>query len=324
MLDRLTLDQMRILIAVVDNGSFSAAARKLRRVQSAVSQSIRTLENELGVKLFDRVARVPTLTEAGRTVLQEARQMIRGVEQLRARAESIAHDVESELPLAVEQVFPNAVLMSSLRALSEAFPTLPVTLFTEGLGAPEQQLRDGLARLAVFSPLAMDPPGVEMQFLAAIPILPVVAADHPLAALQKPISQEDLDGHVQLVLADRAGRVSGQSGGTARSARSWRFADQHARLQYALAGFGWTYAPVHLLDEHLAAGRLKRLDIEAHQGRYLSMSLYVAYPRNRPPGKAGRWLVQEWRQQLAKLEQYGKVSSPHRESIPVRLVPVGT
>lgn len=319
MLDRLTLDQMRILIAVVDNGSFSAAARKLRRVQSAVSQSIRTLENELGVKLFDRVARVPTLTEAGRTVLLEARQLIRGVEQLRARAESIAHDVESELPLAVEQVFPNAVLMDSLQALSKAFPTLPVTLFTEGLGAPEQQLRDGLARLAVFSPLAMDPPGVEMEFLAAIPIYPVVSVDHPLAQLEAQVGQEDLDRHVQLVLADRAGRVSGQSGGAARSARAWRFADQHARLQYALAGFGWTYAPVHMVEEHLKAGRLKRLDLQAHQGRFLSMALYVAYPRNRPPGKAGRWLVQEWRSQLALFEKQGQ--GPYRESIPVRLVP---
>lgn len=320
MLDRLTLDQMRILIAVVDSGSFSAAARRLRRVQSAISQSIRTLEQELGIKLFDRAARVPTLTEAGRTVLAEARHLIRGVEELRARADSIANEVESELHLAVEQVFPNAVLMDSLRGLSRAFPSLPVTLFTEGLGAPEQQLRDGLARLAVYSPLAMDPSGVETQFLASIPIYPVAAADHPLAAERRPITQEDLDRHVQLVLADRAGRVSGQSGGAARSARAWRFADQHARLQYALAGFGWTYAPVHMIEEHLKAGRLRRLDILAHDGRHLSMALYVAYPRNRPPGKAGRWLVEEWRRQLARLEGSGAVMQKG-EGIPVRLVP---
>lgn len=320
MLDRLTLDQMRILIAVVDSGSFSAAARRLRRVQSAVSQSIRTLEQELGIRLFDRSARVPTLTEAGRTVLTEARHLIRGVDELRARAESIANDVENELNLAVEQVFPNAVLMDSLRALSRAFPTLPVTLFTEGLGAPEQQLRAGLARLAVYSPLAMDPPGVETQFLASIPILPVASATHPLAEEKGPITQEDLDRYIQLVLADRAGRVSGQSGGAARSARTWRFADQHARLQYAIAGFGWTYAPIHMIEGHLKAGTLKRLDIQAHDGRHLSMALYVAFPRNRPPGRAGRWLVQEWRSQLARLEGSGVVMRKG-EGIPVRLVP---
>jgi len=323
MLDRLTLDQMRILIAVVDTGSFSAAARKLHRVQSAISQSIRTLEQELGIKLFDRAARVPTLTEAGRTVLAEARQLIRGVEELRARAESIANDVESELHLAVEQVFPNDVLMDSLRGLSKAFPTLPVTLFTEGLGAPEQQLRDGLARLAVYSPLAMDPAGVETQFLASIPILPVAAADHPLALERGAITQEDLDRHVQLVLADRAGRVSGQSGGAARSVKAWRFADQHARLQYALAGFGWTYAPIHMIEGHLKAGKLKRLDIQAHDGRHLSMALYVAYPRKRPPGRAGRWLVEEWRRQLALLEDKGAVMQKG-EGIPVRLVPANS
>lgn len=319
MLDRLTLDQMRILIAVVDSGSFSAAARSLRRVQSAVSQSIRTLEQELGVKLFDRTARVPTLTEAGRVVLAEARQLIRGVEELRARTESIANDVETELTLAVEQVFPNVVLTDSLKALSTAFPTLPVTLFTEGLGAPEQQLRDGLARLAVYSPVAADPPGVETEFLTAVPILPVASARHPLAQLGRPLSQADLDEHIQLVLADRAGRVSGRAGGTSRSLRGWHFADQHARLHYALEGFGWTYAPVHMMEDRLADGSLKVLDIEAHAGRYLSMSLFLAFPRNRPPGKAGRWLIQEWRRRLAEREAQERARLPG-EGIPVRMV----
>src|ERR1700733_1817630 len=134
MLDPLTLDQLRILVAVADTGSFSAAARLLGRVQSAISQSVQSLEATLRVGLFDRTAKTPVLTEAGRVLLNDARHMVRSAETLRARAETIAADVEPALTLAIDVVFPNHVLMASLRALRDSFPHLPVTLFTETLG----------------------------------------------------------------------------------------------------------------------------------------------------------------------------------------------
>jgi len=149
MLDRLTLDQLRMLIAVAETGSFSAAARRLGRVQSAVSQSIQALEATLGVPLFDRGERTPKLSDAGRALLADARQTIRSTETLRAHAESIASEVEPELSLAVDAVLPEQALRASLKALSREFPHLPVTLFTEGLGGAEQRLRD--RRLSRFS-----------------------------------------------------------------------------------------------------------------------------------------------------------------------------
>ena len=101
MLDPLTLDQLRILAAVADTGSFSAAARQLGRVQSAVSQSIRTLESALGTAIFDRDGNVPTLNDAGRVILADARRLIDGAVALKARAERINADIEPELTLAV-------------------------------------------------------------------------------------------------------------------------------------------------------------------------------------------------------------------------------
>jgi DNA-binding transcriptional LysR family regulator len=106
-LDRLTLDQLRTLIAVAEGGSFSAAARRLGRVQSAVSQSVQSLETALGITLFDRAGKTPVLSDAGRVVLNDARHLVRGAETLRARAESIAVEVEPELTLAVDGTFPN-------------------------------------------------------------------------------------------------------------------------------------------------------------------------------------------------------------------------
>src|SRR5690348_8503603 len=191
MLDRLTLDQLRILVAVAEAGSFSAAARRLGRVQSAVSQSVQALEATLGVTLFDRGERTPALSEAGRALLADARQVVASAEGLRAHAESIASEVEPELSLAVDAVLPEAALMASLKALSREFPHLPVTLFTEGLGGAEQRLRDRVARLGFYVPL---PTGSSAdligEFLASNPMVPVVAADHSLARESSPRTRE--------------------------------------------------------------------------------------------------------------------------------------
>ena len=131
MLDTMTLDQLRALEAVAATGSFSAAARRLGRVQSAVSQAIQALETSLGIALFDRTGKVPQLNDAGRVVLEDARNLLRGAEALKARAESIAEELEPELTLAVESMFPMDVLTDSLKALQARFPLLPVTVYTE-------------------------------------------------------------------------------------------------------------------------------------------------------------------------------------------------
>jgi DNA-binding transcriptional LysR family regulator len=299
MLDRLTLDQLRILIAVAETGSFSAAARRLGRVQSAVSQSVQALEATLGVALFDRGERTPALSEAGRALLADARQVVANVAGLRAHAESIASEVEPELSLAVDAILPEAALMASLKGLSREFPHLPVTLFTEGLGAAEQRLRDRVARLGFYAPLpTASSTDLVGEFLASIPMTPVVAAGHPLAGEPSPLGRAVIERHVQLVLTDRTQLSAGFSGNIL-GRRIWRFADMATRLQYLIDGFGWCYMPTHLVAAAISAGRLKVLDIAEHRGREFSLALQIVLARGRPPGRAGRWLIADLRRQLA-------------------------
>src|SRR5688572_19141423 len=76
-----SLDQLQVLIAVVDEGSFAAAGRRLNRATSAISYSVASLETQLGLELFDRTnARRPKLTNAGETVLAKARSVATGVD----------------------------------------------------------------------------------------------------------------------------------------------------------------------------------------------------------------------------------------------------
>jgi DNA-binding transcriptional LysR family regulator len=304
MLDRLTLDQLRILIAVAETGTFSAAARRLLRVQSAISQSIQSLEIALDTTIFDRSRKPPLLTDAGRVLVDDARHVVRDVELLRARAEGLASEVEPELTMAVDAMFPNSLLMASLKALSKAFPHLPVTVFTEGLGGgPEQRLRDGVARLALYAPLPTGEQDFEAEYLVSIIIIPVVATDHPLASDPSPLTRQTLERHLQLVSTDRTPLMTGLTGNIL-SPRIWRFADLGDRLAYLLAGLGWCYMPVHLVEEHIAHGRLKQLDIWEHHGRVYNFPIYAVHARGRAVGRAGRWLLDDLRGRLAQKWTY--------------------
>ncbi len=295
MFDPLTLDQMRVLVAVADSGSFSAAARRLGRVQSAISQAVQTMEATLGIELFDRSARTPALTDAGLAVVKDARAMLESAKAMRARAESMAEDVEPELTLAVDAIFPMPLLMMSLNALRGEFPKLPATVFTEALGGAEQRLREGAARVAIY-PLPAGPPrDLNAEFLTRIALIPVVAADHPLARASAPIAREALEPHVQLVLTDRTSMTQNVQGGVVGS-HIWRFADLATRLEFLLAGFGWCNMPRHMVEAHIAAGRLKRLAIA--DAVAVELPIYVVHERGRALGRASRWLVGDLRERL--------------------------
>ncbi len=295
MFDPLTLDQMRVLVAVAEVGSFSAAARRLGRVQSAISQAVQTMEATLGIALFDRSTRTPVLTDAGLAVVEDARAMLESAKAMRARAESIAEDVEPELTLAVDAIFPMPLLMMSLNALRGEFPKLPATVFTEALGGAEQRLREGAARMAIYTLPAGPPRDLNAEFLTRIALVPVVAAGHPLARAGAPIAREALEPHVQLVLTDRTSMTQNTQAGVV-SPHIWRFADLATRLEFLLAGFGWCNMPWHMVEGPIAAGRLKRLAIAHHVP--VELPIYVVHERGRALGRASRWLVGDLRERL--------------------------
>ena len=296
MIDPLTLDQMRVLVAVAETGSFSAAARKLGRVQSAISQAVQTMETALRLQLFDRSHKTPALTEAGAAILEDARTVLLRAQGLQARARDIRDELEPELTLAVDATLPMPLLMKSLEALREAFPTLPATLFTEALGGAQETLMSGAARMAIYPIHGGPTADVTAEFLTRVALVPVVAAHHPLAGLNHPVAREDLEAHVQLVLTGRNAFAQALRGGVV-SPHIWRFADLTTRLEFLLAGFGWCNMPLHMVQDHVAAGRLKRLEIP-FVGPPPEFPLYVVSPRDRPLGRAGRWLVADLRERL--------------------------
>ncbi|MBW8894051.1 MAG: LysR family transcriptional regulator, partial [Burkholderiales bacterium] len=152
MLDGLSLDQLRSFVAAVDEGSFSAAARRLNRVQSAVSTWVSSLEAQIGVVLFDRSGRYPKLTPEGVLVLADARSIVSGVDTLKARARLMSAGLEAELSVVVDVFFPTAVFSAAAKAFASRFPLTPLRVFVEGLGAAYQPVVDGRCSLGILAP----------------------------------------------------------------------------------------------------------------------------------------------------------------------------
>ncbi|MCC6735727.1 MAG: LysR family transcriptional regulator [Bauldia sp.] len=295
MIGSLTLDQLRVLVAIADSGSFSAAGRQLRRVQSAISQTVQGLEETQGVVLFDRAGRIPRLTDAGRILVREARLVLEQAREFEAVAEGIASGLEPELGIALDGMCPTPPVMASLQRLRALYPTLAVSLFTEGLGAAERRLRSGDARLAITLVIGQPPSDLQALELIEVTLVPVVAASHPLAAEPAPVPRAKLREHVQLVLTDPVD-PSGPSYSIV-SPTVWRFVDLGRRLDFLLAGFGWCTMPGHLVAPHIASGALKPLVLDEPPPP--ALPVYAVFERGRPPGRAGRWLLEDLAKEFA-------------------------
>jgi len=290
MISSLSLDQLRVLATVADEGSFSAAGRRLFRVQSAISQSVQSLEATLRLKLFDRTTKTPTLTDAGRALVTQARRILADVDSLQSHAAAIGAGLEPELGVAVDSLFPSEPLLASLRALREKFPQMPVTLYTEPVSAAERRLRAGAANLA----LCAFRPDVSLDLVAEpmvwIDMVPVVAAGHVLAEADGPVSRRGLEGHVQLILTDPGAPDDAPSYGVI-SPRVWRFVEIARRLDFVAAGFGWANMPVHLVQPLIDAGKLVQLKLDEPALLLDRIPMFGVYRRAAPPGPAGRWFL---------------------------------
>jgi DNA-binding transcriptional LysR family regulator len=290
MLDGVSLDQLRAFIAAVDEGSFSAAARKLNRVQSAVSGWVGGLEDQIGVVLFDRSGRFPKLTAEGVLLLADARNIVSGVDTLKARARLMTSGVEAELSVVVDVFFPTAVVSAAAKAFAARFPLTPLRLFVEGLGAAYQPVLDGRCALGILPPLPQAFPSLVSERLGDLPLVAVASACHPLARVGHRIPRRELAKYVQLVLTDRSDLTAGRDFGVA-SASTWRLADLSTKYAFLKDCVGWGGMPLHMVEQDIAAGTLVVLDVDdmPPSGWMLAMSVY--HQPSQPPGPAGKWFV---------------------------------
>lgn len=298
MLDGVSLDQLRTFIAAVDEGSFSAAGRRLGRAQSVVSQTLATLEGQLGVQLFDRSARYPTLTERGSALLPEARAVTGRMDAFKARARDLASGLEPELSVSIDVMLPIFLFTHAVTDFQATFPDTPLRVHVEALGAVLQPVIDGRCAFAVMGSLPLIPPEFSRERLISIRLIMTASPDHPLARHPTPIPRDTLAEHVQLVLTDRSELSAGKEFGVL-SPKVWRLADLGAKHAFLRAGLGWGSMPQAMIADDLASGTLVELEIEDAWPEGNLMPLLAVHRSDTPPGPAGRWLVERLKDTVA-------------------------
>jgi DNA-binding transcriptional LysR family regulator len=290
-----TLDQLKVLLMVVEAGSFAGAARRLNRATSVISYAIANLEAQLGLTLFDREAtRRPQLTAAGRMVLAEARRVINGIDNLRAKSKGMLQGLEAELHIVLDTLLPEHRVVDALTSFRARFPTVTLHLYVESLGAVTKLVLDRVATVGVAGPMVVAD-GLERIGVGSVRMIPVAAPGHPLAAAAPNLPGAGRD-HVQLVLTDRSDLTRGRDVAVVGTS-TWRLADLGSKHMLLKAGIGWGNMPEPMIREDLRAGRLVQLDMpDSIGGDYVMEAIYRT---DTPPGPAGAWLIEHIRQQAA-------------------------
>ena len=294
-------DSVQIFLAVLDQGSFSAAARALGRVPSAVSMAIGHLEADLNLPLFERVGREPRPTPAARALEPQARLLAAQLQQLNAQALALTQGLEERLTLAIAPELLAAHWSSPLAALAQEFPLLQV----EVLAAPQADalalLHAGRAQLA----LVFERPSIDgregFQEVGSETLVAVMAPQHPVlvaaraaaeALGQAPddaqLREEHLTTTRQIVVAGRDLAHSDPRFVFAR--HSWRTDNHIAALRLIEAGLGWGWQPRALVAAHILAGTLVEMPFDnLTNGAALWVDL--VWSKERPLGLGARRLV---------------------------------
>ena len=255
-----TLDQLQIFLAVVEEGSFAAAGRRLNRAVSVISYGVSNLEAQLGLTLFTREGtKRPVLTPEGEAILADARVVAAGLDGLRARARGLLEGLEAEVSLAVDVMLPAHVTGVQTCAL----PIWPVSAEGEGL---------------------------DRMDAGAVTLVPVAAPDHPLAreTKLKPGAGRD---HIQLVLTDRSPLTQGRDFAV-QSPHTWRLADLGAKHALLREGIGWGNMPLPMIEGDLVAGTLVRLAMPDDTGGTYRFS--TIHRSDVAPGPATAWLMERF------------------------------
>lgn len=289
-----SLDQLRIFLAVEEEGSFGGAARRLGRAISAISYGVAQMEALLGVTLFEREgSRKPVLTASGKGLLAEAKAITEASDALLAKTKSLHAGLESDVSLVLDVMVPGEVTAQVLREFRQMFPTVALRLNIEALGAVTACLLDGDARLGVAGPVVADDPALERQAIGKVELIPVAAPSHPLASSM--VAPGESRKHLQLVLSDRSSLTHGREF-SVLSPLTWRLADLSAKHALLKEGIGWGNMPTHIVREDIQQGRLVELHLPEKPGA--DYTLRATWRRDARPGPATRWLIEALRKQL--------------------------
>ncbi|WP_026621578.1 DNA-binding transcriptional LysR family regulator (plasmid) [Ensifer sp. WSM1721] len=298
-----TLDQLQVFLTVVEKGSFSAASRALNRTQSVVSYTIANLEAQLRVELFSRSGtKRPQLTDAGRSILEDARRLLGDLDLMRARVRALSDGLEAELYVAMSGIVPSDIVVDVLHAFREHYPTVSLSVTVGSLGIVMDAVINGTAIIGFGGAMPNDQ--IIFERIGQSGMIPVAASDHPLGVLGRPLTLSDVRDETQLVVYDASRLTTGRDFNVF-SLKTWRVSDNATKHLFIRGGLGWGGLPASLVKDDLVTGRLVQLQFPLFDQR--EYPIYAIRNVANPLGPAARWLASEIQARLSR--EAGNIAS---------------
>lgn len=267
---KITLDQWRALVSVVESGGYARAAEALHKSQSTLTYAVQKLERMAGAKVFELRGRKSVLTPTGKVLYRRARHLVEQALQLERAAAKLAAGWEPEIRIAVEIIFPTWLLLNCFARFSEEQPDVRLELHESVLGGTDEALLEGRVDLAIGPHIPqgfLGDPLVQMRFVCA------AHPDHPLHQLGRTVTRDDLAAHRHLLIRDTGSERSRDPNWI--NERRWTVSHKATSIRAARMGLGYAWYPEETIREELQAGALKPLPLR--EGAERIATLYLMY-----------------------------------------------
>ncbi|WP_417697007.1 LysR family transcriptional regulator [Psychromonas sp.] len=283
----LSLEQLESFCCVANEKSFTAAARKLGKSQSAISISVANLEVDLAVALFDRSGRYPILTNHGISLLRDAEAILRQCSSMEGRANSLEAALESQLTIAIADTVSFQLLSHHLSEFSSKFPLLDLNILHSSSYKIQSLIEEGKASLAVMCAGDHYPKNILFKRLGNITFANVVHKDHELAKLPL-VSFDDLNQYRQLIYLPLQDKLptSEYLNGTNR----WCMESYFALMNTLCIGMGWATIPKQLISEFHLQEQVVELQLESYPHTEWTVGIDLVWASSERLGEAGKWL----------------------------------
>ena len=303
MTPRVSLEQWRSLLAVVDAGGYAQAAESLHKSQSAVTYAVQKMESLLDVKIFEVIGRKAHLTPTGEVLYRRAKALLEEAGALENAAGTLAAGWEPELRLAVEIIFPTWLLFRCFGRFAQERPETRIELYETVLSGTEEALLQRKVDLAIASSV---PAGFAGDLLMRLRFIAAAHPDHPLHLLGRELTLQDLRKHRHLVIRDTG---SQRRGGTWLGAEQvWTVSTKATSIHAAVMGLGFAWYPEDVIRSELSSGALKALPLRDGNERWAE--LYLVFADRDYAGPGALRLAEIIRSAVA--EQCRESPTPHQ------------
>ena len=277
-----TLEQWRILQAVVDHGGYAQAATALNKSQSSLNHAVAKMQSMLNVELLEVKGRKAVLTDAGKVMLRRSRDLTQTVESLEQLAVNINQDWEPEITLAVDLAYPRELLFPVLDAFLPESRGSRLRIIDTVLTGTNDALVSKQADLVIHAEV---PRGYLGEPLTSVKFILVCHPEHPLANETQPISPQTLAQYTQIVIADSSDKPN-EKQGWLKSENRWTVSQFDTAIDLVIRNVGFCWLPEHKVNKLMSSGCLQQITVQGSQFKLVTTFLICPQSDKKGPGVA--------------------------------------